>query len=79
VRIKKLYGKPIVVVADAMGTVRLFNYPNVKGEPYYQCYSDHLSRTTDVMVSADMQYLLTASAFDRCVFKWKIKYNDTKI
>lgn len=35
IKIKKLLGKPVVVVADQMGTIRLFNYPNIKGEPYY--------------------------------------------
>lgn len=35
VKIKKLLGKPIVVIADELGTIRLFNYPNIKGEHYY--------------------------------------------
>ena len=35
VKIKKLLGKPIVVIADELGTIRLFNYPNTKGEAYY--------------------------------------------
>jgi len=34
-KIKKLLGKPIIVITDEIGTIRLFNYPNVKGEPYY--------------------------------------------
>ena len=27
--IKKLLGKPIILISDEIGTVRLFNYPNV--------------------------------------------------
>ena len=33
--IKKVLGKPIVVIGDEIGTIRVFNYPNVLGEPYY--------------------------------------------
>ena len=35
VKIKKMLGKPIVVIADELGTIRLYNYPNIDGEPYY--------------------------------------------
>ena len=77
--IKKLLGKPIVVISDEMGTIRLFNYPNVKGEPYYNCYSDHLFQVSDCMFSADRLFFISACEMDRCVFKWKIKLNEKKI
>ena len=51
VKIKKVLGRPIVIIGDQMGTIRLFNYPNVKGEPYYKCYSDHLFAVSDCMIS----------------------------
>ena len=35
VHIKKLRGMPIVAIADELGTLRLFNYPNLQGESYY--------------------------------------------
>lgn len=35
--VRKVLGKPITVVADDIGTIRLFNYPNINGEPYYDC------------------------------------------
>jgi hypothetical protein len=35
VKIKKLLGKPVVVIADELGTIRLYNYPNMDGESYY--------------------------------------------
>lgn len=31
----KVLGKPIIVIADELGTIRLFNYPNMQGESYY--------------------------------------------
>ena len=34
-QIAKVIGRPIVVVGDELGTIRLFNYPNVTGEGYY--------------------------------------------
>lgn len=78
-KIKKLLGKPVVVVADQMGTIRLFNYPNVKGQPYYQSYSDHLFKISDCMFSPDKQFFVTSCHFDRCIFKWKVKTNEAKI
>lgn len=34
-QITKVAGRPIVAVGDELGTIRLFNYPNVSGEGYY--------------------------------------------
>ena len=34
-QIAKVIGRPIVVVGDELGIIRLFNYPNVTGEGYY--------------------------------------------
>jgi WD40 repeat protein len=79
IRIKKLLGKPVVVVCDAMGTIRLFNYPNTAGEPYYQCYSDHLYQISDCMFSPDKQFFVTSCQFDKCIFKWRIKLNEEKM
>jgi len=78
-KICKLLGKPIVVIADEMGTIRLFNYPNVKGEPYYQSYSDHLFFVSDCLFSHDRMFFVSSCEMDRCVFKWKINFNDRKI
>ena len=77
--IKKVLGKPIIVVGDEVGTIRVFNFPNVLGEPYFQCYSDHLHTPCDFLISPDRQYFVSGCEMDRCIFKWKIKYNDEKI
>ena len=79
VNIKKIYGKPIVAVTDQIGTIRFFNYPNIKGEPYYQCYTDHLFKILDCQFSADAQYLVTVCAQDKSIFKWRLKYNEDKV
>jgi len=79
VKIKKLLGKPIVVIADELGTLRLFNYPNVKGELYYKSYSDHLFTVSDCLFSPDRLFFISSCENDRCVFKWKMKLNDDKI
>jgi len=74
-QITKVLGKPIVVVGDEIGTIRLFNYPNVMGEGYYQCYSEHLFIITQAIFSPDREYLISTSEMDRCIFKWKVEYN----
>lgn len=79
VQIKKILGRPIVVVADEIGTIRLFNYPNVVGEPYFQVYSEHLYFVTDCLFSPDRNFFVTVCELDRCIFKWKINYNEPKI
>jgi len=79
IKIKKLLGKPIVIVADQMGTVRLFNYPNIKGEPYYQCYSDHLYGISDCMIGQDSRFMVSCCPDDRSIFKWKLKFNEPKM
>ena len=79
VQIKKMLGKPIVVIADELGTIRVFNYPNTKGEPYYQSYTDHLFFIADIMFTPDRLSFLSACGMDRCVFMWKIKLNEEKI
>ena len=47
VKICKISGVPVVAISDELGTIRLFNYPNVLTEPYYQCYSEHLFTISD--------------------------------
>ena len=34
-QIAKVIGRPVVAIGDEIGTIRLFNYPNKTGEPYY--------------------------------------------
>jgi WD40 repeat protein len=79
VKIKKVLGKPIVMIGDSIGTIRMFNYPNVHGEVYYQCYSEHLYQMSDCQFSPDSRFFISACEMDRCVFKWSIRYNDKKI
>jgi len=78
-QITKVIGRPIVVVGDELGTIRLFNYPNVYGQGYYQCYSEHLFTITNCLFSPDRKFFLSTSEMDRCIFKWKVKYNMQKI
>lgn len=66
--IRKLLGRPIVLIADEIGTVRLFNYPNVQGESYYQCYADHLFRLSDCNFSPDRLFMVSCCEMDRCIF-----------
>jgi WD40 repeat protein len=68
-----------VAIGDELGTIRLFNYPNLGNEGYYQCYSDHLFAITSCLFSYDRKYFLSCSEVDRCVFKWKVIYNNEKI
>lgn len=77
--IKKVLGKPIVVIGDEIGTIRVYNYPNVTGEPYYQCYSEHLYMPADFLFSPDRQFFVSTCELDKCIFKWRIHYNDDKI
>lgn len=77
--IKKVLGRPIVVIGDEIGTIRVFNYPNVHGEPYYQCYSEHLYMPADFLFSPDRQFFVSTCELDKCIFKWRIRYNDDKI
>lgn len=79
VKIKKLLGKPVIAVADELGTLRLFNYPNFDGQPYYQCYSEHLFFISDCIFTPDFQNFLSVCGEDRCVFKWRVKLNEEKI
>ena len=72
VKIQKMLAKPIVVISDDIGTIRLYNYPNVKGEPYYQSYGDHLFRITDCVFSSDRTYLLSCCEYS-VAFMTKVK------
>ena len=76
---KKLLGKPVVAITDEVGTIRLYNYPNVKGEPFYLCITDHSFKISDCMFTPDRLFFLTCSEFDRCIFKWKMIFDDKKI
>ena len=77
--VRKVLGKPIVVIGDEIGTLRLFNYPNVDSKPYYNCYSEHLYQVSDCLFSQDNNYFITCCEVDKCIFKWKINFKDTKI
>lgn len=50
-QVRKILGKPVVAIADEIGTLRLYNYPNIVGQPYYQCYTDHLYQISDCLFS----------------------------
>ena len=78
-QIKKILGKPIVLIADEVGTLRLFNYPNIMGQPYYECYSDHLYTISDCLISQDNQYFISACEIDKCIFKWRLIYHEEKV
>ena len=74
-----MLGKPIVLIADEVGSLRLFNYPNVMGQAYYECYNDHLYIISDCLISQDNQYFITCCEIDKSIFKWKIKYHEAKL
>ena len=77
-QIVKLSGKPVVAIGDEVGTIRLFNYPNNGSDGYYQCFAEHLFSVTRCMFTHDQKYFVSMSSTDRCVFKWKCKYNEKK-
>ena len=72
--IAKVIGLPVVAIGDDLGTIRLFSYPNKTGDPYYQCYSDHLYSVSNCLFSPNRKFLLSTSEYDRCIIKWKVKY-----
>lgn len=78
-KIKKQLGKPVVCIADELGTIRLFNYPNMKDEKYYQCYSDHLFQVSDCLFSPDGLFFVSSCEMDKSIFKWSVKYNEEKV
>lgn len=78
-QVRKVLGKPIVVIADDTGTLRLFNYPNTQGEAYYDCYSDHLYTVSDCLFSQDNQFFISTCEVDKSIFKWKVIYKEEKI
>jgi len=41
-QIIKILDKNVVVVGDKLGTIRFFQYPNVKGLNYFESHSEHL-------------------------------------
>ena len=68
-----------MVITDEIGTLRLYNYPNVKGEPYYQCYGDHLFKVSDCGFSPDRLFFVSSCEMDRCIFKWQVSMNHAKL
>jgi len=77
--IVKVRGKPVIAVGDEIGTIRLFSYPNLGNEGYYQCKQEHLYKITKCLFSQDARFLVSVSSYDRCVFKWRCTMNDQKI
>ena len=75
-QIVKIRGKPIIAIGDEIGTIRFFNYPNNGNDQYYQCYSDHLFNITKCLFTHDQRFFVSTSIYDRCIFKFKVTYND---
>jgi len=75
----KVPGRPIIAIGDEIGTVRLYNYPNDGNPNYYQCYTEHLYNITKCVFTNDLQYFVSISSFDKCVFKWKMTCNPEKV
>jgi WD40 repeat protein len=78
-QIRKVLGKPIVIVCDEIGTVRLFNYPNVKGDAYYNYYPEHLYQVTECLISPDRNFFVSTCDVDKCIFQWELRYNESKV
>ena len=78
-QVRKVLGKPIVLIADEVGTIRLYNYPNVMGQAHYMCYTEHLYQVSDCLISQDNKFFVTTCEVDKCIFKWRLKYNEPKI
>lgn len=66
-------------MGDEVGTIRLYSYPNLGNEGYYQCHQDHLYKITKCLFTQDARSLISLSSYDRCVFKWKCVINDEKV
>ena len=49
------------------------------GQAYYDSYSDHLFNVVSSLFSKDYNYYFSISKFDKCVFKWKVTYNEEKL
>jgi len=75
----KVPNKPIIAIGDEIGTIRFYSYPNEGKDGYYQCYPDHLYNITKCVFTHDQKYFVSISRHDRCVFKWKTRYNDEKV
>jgi WD40 repeat protein len=78
-QIIKIPGKPVVAIGDEVGTIRLYNYPNDGSDAYYQCFGEHLHTITKCVFTFDQRFFVSVSSADRCVMKWKMKFNDKKI
>jgi len=78
-QICKMSGKPIIAIGDEIGTIRFFNYPNNGSDGYFQVYAEHLYNITKCLFTHDQRFFVSVSSFDRCVFKWRVTYNDEKI
>lgn len=77
-QICKLSGKPILAIGDEVGTIRLFTFPGTSDE-YYQCYGDHVYNITKCLFTHDARFFVSTSTYDRCIFKWRVAYNQGTI
>jgi WD40 repeat protein len=73
-QITKILDQDVVVVGDKMGTIRFYDYPNVKGKNYYESYSDHLYEIQKIRFGADFKVMLSTSKWDKCIYKWEVSY-----
>lgn len=70
-------GRRSLIVADQIGSVRIFEYP-CSSTGYYRMYNHHLNFIRTMHVSKNGEYLISTSTIDKCIFVWKI-LNDRSV
>jgi hypothetical protein len=71
-------GARYVLVADQIGTLRLFEYPcSAKrvGELHLRCYSEHMNFVRCLEVSQDGRWVASVSEVDRALIIWRVLGN----
>ena len=61
----------LVATGDDFGLVKLFLFPNFKGQSFNK-YVGHSSHVTNVRFSKQDQYLISVGGFDKSIFQWKV-------
>lgn len=74
----KPLNKPVMMIGDSVGTIKLFHYPNRHSECFYQCYTDHTFSIQSLVFSLDGNVLLSASQADRSVIRWHLINEEEK-
>lgn len=73
-QITKILDKNVIVVGDKLGTIRFYDYPNVKGANSFESHSEHLFEIQKIKFGPDAKFFLSTSKWDKCIYKWEVIY-----